>query len=114
MMARGEIFTKEFTIIITNEDEEENTLSIDGLLESVEILPVVVEDVFTLKIDHSFKGEVQLRFYTLNGTIVKAGYYHKSSRLLSKSIEVSHLTGGIYVVIIHFDNFTITRKIVKK
>ena len=111
---KGRDFTKGFTIIITNEDEEENTLSIDGLLESVEILPVVVEDAFTLKMDHSFKGEVQLRFYTLNGTIVKAGYYHKSSRLLSKSIEVSHLTGGIYVVIIHFDNFTITRKIVKK
>ena len=46
---KGRDFTKEFTIIITNEDEEENTLSIDGLLESVEILPVVVEDVFTLK-----------------------------------------------------------------
>ena len=111
---KGGIFTKEFMIIITDEDEGENTLSIDGLLESVEILPVVVEDVFTLKMDHSFKGEVQLRLYTLNGTIVKAGYYHKSRRLLSKSIEVSHLTGGVYVVIIYFDNFTITRKIVKK
>ena len=111
---KGGIFTKEFMIIITDEDEGENTLSIDGLLESVEILPVIVEDVFTLKMDHSFKGEVQLRLYTLNGTILKAGYYHKSRRLLSKSIEVSHLTGGVYVVIIHFDNFTITRKIVKK
>ena len=89
-------------------------IQIDELSENVKILPVVVKDAFNLEMDHPFKGEVQVRLYTLNGAIVKTESYHKSHPVLSKNMEVSYLPGGVYVVNIHFDTFVITKKIVKK
>ena len=107
------VLSQDFTIMVTDVDEEDNTLSIDELSESVEILPVIVKDVFTLTIEHPIKGEVKVRLYALNGAIVKTENYHKIRSVLSKNILVSHLPRGVYVVNIHFENFIITRKIVK-
>ena len=107
------VLSQDFTIMVTDVDEADNTLSIDELSESVEILPVIVKDVFTLTIEHPIKGEVKVRLYALNGAIVKTENYHKIRSVLSKNIEVSHLPRGVYVVNIHFENFIITRKIVK-
>ena len=104
--------SQDFTITVM--DIDENTLFIDELSENVKILPVVVKDAFNLEMDHPFKGEVQVRLYTLNGAIVKTESYHKSHPVLSKNMEVSYLPGGVYVVNIHFDTFVITKKIVKK
>ena len=102
-------------VIITQKGRPNQVpLSVYDLPKRVEIFPVVVEDAFTLTIDHPFKGEVQLRLYTLNGAIIKTERYYKTHSLLSKSIEVSHLSGGIYLVNIYFDTFTLTRKLVKK
>ena len=107
------VLSQDFTIEVTDIDEADNTLSIDELSESVEILPVIVKDVFTLTIEHPIKGEVKVRLYALNGAIVKTENYHKIRSVLSKNIAVSHLPRGVYVVNIHFENFIITRKIVK-
>ena len=111
---RGGIVSQDFTITVIDIDKEENPLSVDELSESVEILPVIVKDVFNLTIDHLFKGEVKVRLYALNGAIVKTENYHKIRSVLSKNIGVSHLPRGVYVVNIHFENFIITRKIVKR
>ena len=111
---RGGSVSQDFTITVIDIDKEENTLSIDELSESVEILPVIVKDVFKLTIEHPIKGEVQVRLYALNGAMVKTENYHKIRSVLSKNIEVSHLPRGVYVVNIHFENFIITRKIVKR
>ena len=108
------VLSQDFTIEVTDIDEADNTLSIDELSESVEILPVIVKDVFTLTIEHPIKGEVKVRLYALNGAIVKTENYHKIRSVLSKNIAVSHLPRGVYVVNIHFENFIITRKIVKR
>ena len=108
------VLSQDFTIMVTDIDEADNTLSIDELSESVEILPVIVKDVFTLTIEHPIKGEVKVRLYALNGAIVKTENYHKIRSVLSKNIAVSHLPRGVYVVNIHFENFIITRKIVKR
>ena len=108
------VLSQDFTIEVTDIDESDNTLSIDELSESVEILPVIVKDVFTLTIEHPIKGEVKVRLYALNGAIVKTENYHKIRSVLSKNIAVSHLPRGVYVVNIHFENFIITRKIVKR
>ena len=108
------VLSQDFTIEVTDIDEADNTLSVDELSESVEILPVIVKDVFTLTIEHPIKGEVKVRLYALNGAIVKTENYHKIRSVLSKNIEVSHLPRGVYVVNIHFENFIITRKIVKR
>ena len=109
---KGSSISQDFTITVM--DIDENTLFIDELSENVKILPVVVKDAFNLEMDHPFKGEVQVRLYTLNGAIVKTESYHKSHPVLSKNMEVSYLPGGVYVVNIHFDTFVITKKIVKK
>ena len=49
-------FSKDFTIEIRGD----SILSINELYNLTEILPIFVEEVFTLTINHPFKGQVEM------------------------------------------------------
>ena len=103
-------FSKDFTIEIRGD----SILSINELYNLTEILPIFVEEVFTLTINHPFKGQVEMIIYALDGSIARTSVYEKVSERLSQRVNMSHFPSGVYIVHIHVGDRVEVKKIVKK
>ena len=103
-------FSKDFTIEIRGD----NILSINELYNITEILPIFVEEVFTLTMNHPFKGKVEMIIYALDGSIARTSVYEKVSERLSQRVNMSHFPSGVYIVHIHVGERVEVKKIVKK
>ena len=103
-------FSKDFTIEIRGD----SILSINELYNITEILPIFVEEVFTLTMNHPFKGKVEMIIYALDGSIARTSVYEKVSERLSQRVNMSHFPSGVYIVHIHVGDHVEVKKIVKK
>ena len=56
-----------------------------------------------MKISNNKKGVVNIKFLNLSGQIVKSISDIKSTTIFNKSYDVSHLSNGIYFILIKID-----------
>ena len=79
------------------------------------IYPNPVSESFWINLSDDILGEINLQVLNLNGQVVYHQNFDGTSHLKSESINLSNLTGGVYIVQIKAENNTVyAQKIVKK
>ena len=94
------------------------TISVDKSLAvsgQVRVFPNPAQSILTAQISSAVVGNVQMNVYDMNGRTVMTGEVQKTGTLLEKTLNVSGLASGMYLLQLNIANQeTMVTKFIKK
>ena len=80
---------------------------------TLKILPNPVNELLTVELTNEWKGDLQVRIFNVMGQEVKNFEINKNENVLLKSTSVTHLTTGVYDVVISNGKEAVVEKFIK-
>lgn len=102
--------SQDFSLIVTGVDQ---TMSASvEVLEKMKVWPNPSTGVFNVSIPQELSGEAQMQVFDVNGRMV----FNKAVQLIGSnvSLDLGHLSSGVYVLKTSVGEATVTNKIVKQ
>jgi len=80
---------------------------------TLKILPNPVNELLTLELTNEWKGDLVVRIFNVMGQEVKNFELNKNDNILLNSTSVTHLTTGVYDVVISNGNEAVVERFIK-
>jgi len=97
--------------IENGEPAEDETLPVNQEMLSLYPNPST-DGVLNMLLNHTEEGEIMLIITDATGKNVMTGTYQKEGESLKQTLDVSHLSAGVYTLSVYNSNFRMTEKLV--
>ena len=99
------------TVMTKNDELIINNIFIKN---EITLYPNPTEDKFFLNIDNVLNKTLDISIFSLTGQNVYTKNFNSSEEIINQSIDIRHLTSGIYLIKIYVDGKEYNKKIIKK
>ncbi len=100
-------------ILVTEVERTVTGINEIALSKLVSLYPIPAQDHVTLYMQNEGTGQVTVRLMTISGQMVNQRTFNKVGFEHRETISMQGLASGVYMLVIDFDDITITKRILK-